>query len=449
MSAEPPAATASSCPFAIFYEGEAYSTAGKIMGRQAAGESFIAGVARTWPKGPMYAAGRSQPQALELGRQLRADGFSGQVRWTTLPDWQGVLDVGALYYPAPPERELAAARNLSFPAGFSLVGITHALSSTGVADRIADMLLPPFQPWDALICTSQAAKAFVSRMHDELRDYWREQTGATRFTDIQLPVIPLGINVSNYARPVATYATARRALGIPGSTTVFLFAGRLSFHAKANPAPLYQALEKAARTTEVACIEAGIFNNPQIREGFVEARKALAPSVRFIEVDGSQEPAYRQAWQAADVFVSLSDNIQETFGLTPVEAMAAGLPVLVSDWNGYRDTVRHGVDGYRIPTCTPPPGTAAEGAIRHSLGLDTYDRYIGATALATVVDPQLLEQAVLRLATDSALRTAMGSAGRARAEQEYDWPVVLRRYTELMTQLREVREKHASTPPRI
>ena len=41
--------------------------------------------------------------------------------------------------------------------------------------------------------------------------------------------------------------------------------------------------------------------------------------------------------------MSLADNIQETFGLTPVEAMAAGLPCVMSDWDGYRDTVRDGV----------------------------------------------------------------------------------------------------------
>ena len=32
------------------------------------------------------------------------------------------------------------------------------------------------------------------------------------------------------------------------------------------------------------------------------------------------------AWRAADLFVSLSDNVQETFGLTPVEAM--GVPMV-------------------------------------------------------------------------------------------------------------------------
>ena len=29
--------------------------------------------------------------------------------------------------------------------------------------------------------------------------------------------------------------------------------------------------------------------------------------------------------------------------------MAAGLPVVVSDWDGYRYTVTDGVEGFRIP----------------------------------------------------------------------------------------------------
>ena len=38
--------------------------------------------------------------------------------------------------------------------------------------------------------------------------------------------------------------------------------------------------------------------------------------------------------------------------------MAAGLPVVVTDWNGYKDTVRDKKDGYRIKTIsmTSPGG---------------------------------------------------------------------------------------------
>ena len=72
--------------------------------------------------------------------------------------------------------------------------------------------------------------------------------------------------------------------------------------------------------------------------------------MKAIFVEGRNATARDQAWAAADIFVSLSDNIQETFGLTPIEAMAAGLPVVVTDWNGYQATrFAHGVDGYPRP----------------------------------------------------------------------------------------------------
>jgi hypothetical protein len=225
---------------------------------------------------------------------------------------------------------------------------------------------------------------------------------------------------------------------------VFLFAGRLSFHAKANPAAFYQALQSiAVKTGPITCIEAGVFPNAAVQTGFRAAQAALAPDISFVWVDGNDADRYQHAWRAADVFVSLSDNIQETFGLTPVEAMAAGLPVIVADWDGYKDTVRDGIDGYRIPTVVPPAGIGSDLALRHALGLDTYDYFIGRTSLATVVEPNALAGACLRLASDPALRLQMGAAGRRRALEEFDWPVILRRYQALADQLNEIRWAHS------
>lgn len=432
--------------FSIYFEGDAYSTAKKIMGRQSAGKAFLKGVAKFNPSGVVSAVGSHQASAKLLLQQLQDDGFKGKLSWSNLPLQGELVNIGTLYYPAPPAKELAASRNLFNPAAYSLMGVTHTLSSAGAMDQVANLVLPPFQPWDALICTSNAAKSFVSSLQTEMRTYWHETTGATRFTDVQLPVIPLGIDAPAFNRGEGANAQAREELAIVEAEVVFLFAGRLSFHAKANPAPVYQALEKIARDKKIVCIEAGIFPNEAIKQGFLSAQKALAPSVRFIWVDGQDESRYRLAWQASDVFVSLSDNIQETFGLTPVEAMAAGLPVVVSDWNGYKDTVRDGVDGYRIPTILPSAGAGAELALRHALDLDTYDFYIGRTSLATVVDPQALAQALNRLATDADLRRSMGQAGQARAVAEFDWPVILEQYSRLAMQLEEIRSHGRLTP---
>ena len=78
-------------------------------------------------------------------------------------------------------------------------------------------------------------------------------------------------------------------------------------------------------------------------------------------VDGRDAEIRRRAWSAADLFTSLSDNIQETFGLPPVEAMAAGLPVVITDWNGYRDTLEDGVQGIAVPTISAQDGGRRAG----------------------------------------------------------------------------------------
>jgi hypothetical protein len=171
------------------------------------------------------------------------------------------------------------------------------------------------------------------------------------------------------------------------------------------------------------------------------AQKKLAPNVKFLWVDGQDNAKYQQAWQAADVFISLADNIQETFGLTPVEAMAAGMPVIVADWNGYKETVREGVDGFRIPTVLPPEGMGEDLAIRHAMDIDNYDYFIGRVSLSTVVEPQALELAVSKLAAEPLLRESMGQSGLQRVKEVFDWPIILQQYVQLSNELAIIREK--------
>ena len=90
--------------------------------------------------------------------------------------------------------------------------------------------------------------------------------------------------------------------------------------------------------------------------------------MRLHLVDGRDPVVRKQAWSAADFFTSLSDNIQETFGLTPVEAMAAGLPIVITDWNGYRDTLEDGIQGIAIPTVSPPSGSGEDIAAKYRSG---------------------------------------------------------------------------------
>jgi starch synthase len=346
-------------------------------------------------------------------------------------------------------KEITHQRNARAPNAYSLFGVTHTLSSASAMDQIGELILPPFKPWDALVCTSNAALGVVTRQQEALKAWYAEHLGATRFNTIQLPVIPLGVDAPTFSRDVGETAVARQALGLESDEVAFLFAGRMSFHAKASPAVFYQALETACALTgkRLVCMEAGVYPNQPTADTFEEARGFLAPSARFIQIDGQDEVLYHQAWKAADVFVSLSDNIQETFGLTPLEAMASGIPVLVSDWDGYKDTVRDGVDGYRIPVTLAPAGAGEDLAQRHSIGRDSYDYYIGRVSMATAIDLDTLTDRVVALAQDPALRRALGAAGQARIQTDYDWPVILGRYAELAASLGEIRRGAGDARP--
>ena len=425
-------------PFAIHYVGDGYSTDAKLMGRQAVGKSLFRAIARQWSGADVYGFGRGASGAMM--EQLKREGFAGRLVWreqgSTAPP-PGFP--GTLYHPGPIPVALAHDRNREGQGAYSLFGVTHTLSSLGAMDSIGDLAGAPFQPWDALVCTSTAAVTLVRALMSERRAWLAEHYGATRFAEIELPVIPLGVDVAAQARPADEIAAARQDLGLAPEEVVFLFAGRLSFHAKANPAPVYLALERAAAGRRLVCIEAGQFHNEAIAESYRDAQRTLAPSVRFLHAEGGDAAAYRRAWCAADVFVSISDNIQETFGITPVEAMASGLPVLVSDWNGYRDTVRDGLDGFRIPVTTPPEGGAIDLALRHALHIDTYDRFIGQYSMATAADLPVLARRIGELADSPDLRARMGASGRARALAEYDWPVILMRYEALAGELDRLR----------
>jgi hypothetical protein len=127
--------------------------------------------------------------------------------------------------------------------------------------------------------------------------------------------------------------------------------------------------------------------------------------------------------------------------------MAAGLPVLVSDWDGYKDTVRDGVDGYRITTLLPPGGSGNDLAERHAVGADSYDYYIGRTSMATVVDHDMLVGRIVALADDARLRRQLGEAGRVRATVDYDWPVILDRYVQLVDELNGIRRAAGKGAP--
>lgn len=58
-----------------------------------------------------------------------------------------------------------------------------------------------------------------------------------------------------------------------------------------------------------------------------------------IVFENSDKTRLSYLYSAADVFVSCSTSYHETFGRSPLECIACGTPVVVPDWDGFRDYV--------------------------------------------------------------------------------------------------------------
>jgi glycosyltransferase involved in cell wall biosynthesis len=437
--------------FALHYVPDGYAVDGpRLMGRQAAGAGLVRAVAQAADLKQVgcFAAGAAHAQECE--RMLRGHGFDGAVVHIAHGRPQDIAPFGTLYQPAPALDRLAWRRLGLGERSYSLCGVTHTTASHAVMTAIAGLLVAPLRSWDALVCTSRVVRDSVRTVLEQQADYLRARLGARHFELPQLPLIPLGVHCRDFAPDQNRRAAVRARLGIGSADVAFLFLGRLSFHAKAHPQQMFTALERAGKDgRQVHLLLCGWFANESIEQAFHEAAAALCPSVRLTVLDGRVPALQRDAWAAADVFTALADNVQETFGLAPIEAMAAGLPCVVSDWNGYRDTVRDGVDGYRIPTVMPGAGAGLDLAQRYDDGVDSYDMYCGHTSQAVALDGTLLAQAYERLIKDAGLRRELGANALLRAQREFDWAGVFARYRALWSELDERRRADASLAPAL
>jgi glycosyltransferase involved in cell wall biosynthesis len=439
---------------AIYYHPEAYTTSGpKLMGRNAAGESFLRGYIKHSKATEFWAQVQKAEHGQHFAQTIKTQGRAEVVKVVDKSNLSALKDIGTLYYPGPGIGEHAFHRALAGGQGpaennphtaWSLCGITHTTSSAGAMDALAELITAPVQSWDAVICTSTAVKDNVQRLLQAQINYLKDRLGINKLVLPMLPVIPLGIHTQDFEFTEKQKSNARQELGVDHNTLVVLFIGRLSFHAKAHPLAMYQALQKAATTLavtgkKIVLVECGWHANDFIEKAYQEAAAQACPHVKVITLDGRQASARQTAWAGADVFCSLSDNIQETFGIVPIEAMAAGLPVVVSDWDGYKDTVRHGVDGFRIPTCMPQAGLATDLALRHALEVDTYDMYCGHTCSLVSVDIEATAQAFIQLFESAELRYRMGQAGKQRAQHLYDWSAIIAQYEALWHEQAQLR----------
>ncbi|MBV8548682.1 MAG: glycosyltransferase family 4 protein [Alphaproteobacteria bacterium] len=346
--------------------------------------------------------------------------------------------VDCLFRPDPLLSELVWQRQQVSGNGFATCGVVHTMSGERIARAVGDLCYAPTNGSDALICPSDAIRDAVRTLWDIQSDYIRHRFGATAACPVQTPVIPLGIDTQKFSAlcTAENRAAQREALGLADDEVCLLFVGRLSFATKAHPLPLWLAAEEAAQKAEkkFRLVMYGYYKPQDMEAHFKALLTDVARHVRvdIITNDDSRFP--NGLWAAGDVFVSLADNIQESFGLTPVEAMACGMPCIATDWDGYRASVRYGEDGFLIPTYQPP----AEAGLDIAQAYYNYSNYgvaLMGAAQSTGIDIAACTDAIIKLVDHDDLRKQMGRAAQRHAQTTFDWQRIIPQYEQLWAEL--------------
>jgi glycosyltransferase involved in cell wall biosynthesis len=441
---------------AIWYAQDGFDPKAKgINGRRVAGESFLKGFLRHADVDEFVFLAKSNPELTPvraLAGQLRP---AVPLRHVQLLRPHHLPPVGTVFFPSPNFTDEAWRRAPHGSGAWSLCGITHTTSTAAVMQGWMALRTGPNFAWDAVICTSRAVLASTTYSFDLIDDHLRTRFGEIMPARPMLPVIPLGIHPDDFTRDMAARSALRARIGAGDKDVVFATIARLTPHEKFDPLPIYLAMQAAAKKLtgiKLHMVLCGQFREDYSRRIFEQGAAQLMPDVGFHLLDGASAQDRRATLSGADVFTFLIDNIQETFGLAPLEGMAAGLPMLVSDWDGIKDTVSPDI-GFRITTRMPAAPLLAPEALRYQGGIDSYIQYCASTSAMSEIDLPELTARIMDLAQNPDLRAKMGQAAQARVRALFDWRVIVPQMQDLWAEQNAIRTanapQHTRTPAHL
>jgi glycosyltransferase involved in cell wall biosynthesis len=217
-----------------------------------------------------------------------------------------------------------------------------------------------------------------------------------RFWDVPVNVIPYGVDTEFY-RPMDR-DECRERLGIPKDTVVLGYLGRVS---KLDVSLAYDAVRETKRRLRGKDI---IF----IAAGGARRIKPIQVKEDFIYLGYLERDELPVFLNSCDVFFNPTAGVREGFGLTVVEAMSCGLPIITAHWDGYSETVTPEV-GFLARTCW--------------MDGDVW------------INQEDLVSACVELIRDEDLRENMSMEARRRAVSQYRWDRCVERYRDLFLEL--------------
>lgn len=279
--------------------------------------------------------------------------------------WRGVKDALAsfspdvvhVHEPFTPSTSMLTALAATTP----IVATFHAwLDRSRLMELSAPVLRQVDRRIDAAVAVSEAAASFARHVRRG-----------------PIEIVPNGVDVERFARP------AQPPEGLPEGRRI-LWVGRLD--PQKGFGVMVDAFARLARDVDVSLLVAGEgAERVALRSLPRQARNRVVP---LGTVPHEELPRFHAA---ATVFCSPAIG-QESFGMTLVEAMAAGVPVVATDIPGYQEVVRNGMEGL----------------------------------LVRPNDPAALSDAIRRVLFEPDLATSLAEAGRIRA-RAFSWDAVVPR----------------------
>ena len=222
---------------------------------------------------------------------------------------------------------------------------------------------------------SRLSRATVVCLSSSVADAVRRRWNIRRD---RIVVFPLSVDLDQFESSAQRRGATRDRLGIAPEAVVLLAVGRMVPSKRFDLA--VEAFAKLGVVTPTVLLLIGDGPN---QAAVVERARELGLGDRVLAPGNLPRADLVDTYFAADILVSTSEY--EGFGLTLVEGMAAGLPVVATAVGGVTDIVVDAETG----------------------------------RLVVAGDEAALVRALRVLVENSGLRAAMGRAGRARAEECY------------------------------
>ncbi len=271
-----------------------------------------------------------------------------------------------------------------------LVQTFHALGATKRRWQGADDTSPA-QRLAVETHVARHADRVIAHCPEEHRELVEEYGVDAR----RIALAPPGVDLERFM-PVDR-REARRLVGLDERDNVIVYVGRIV--PRKDVRNVVRALAALLRSSDLSprlLVVGGEDERPDARSTpeIGELRRLaseLGVGERVVLTGKRQPDVLRYYYGAADVVVTTP--WYEPFGLTPLEAMACGRPIVAAAVGGIPYTVEDGATGLLVPPQDPAALAAAIGSL--------------------LVRPRL--------------RAAMGAAGRRRVEERFSWDRCARR----------------------